>query len=72
MEVNSLEQDDSLRDYWKKKEKKKKEKEGKKERKRKEAKGGSSASRVTDTDQEGLVDKSSESPDSPCLTSTLS
>jgi hypothetical protein len=30
MEVNSLEQDDSLRDYWKKKEKKKKEKEGKK------------------------------------------
>jgi len=72
MEVNSLEQDDSLRDYWKKKEKKKREKEGKKERKRKEAKGGSSASRVTDTDQEGLVDKSSESPDSPCLTSTTS
>jgi hypothetical protein len=27
---------------------------------------------VTDTDQEGLVDKSSESPDSPCLTSSTS
>jgi hypothetical protein len=38
MEVDSLEQDKTLRDYWKKKEKKK-EKEGKKERKRKEAKG---------------------------------
>jgi hypothetical protein len=65
MEVDSLEQDNSLRDYWKKKGKKK-------ERKRKEAKGGSSASRVTDTNHDGLVDKSSGSPDSPCLTSTTS
>ena len=72
MEVNSLEQDDSLRDYWKKKEPKKKEKEGKKERTRKEAKGGSSARRVTDTVQEGMADKSRESPDVPYLTSTTS
>jgi hypothetical protein len=71
MEVDSLEQDKTLRDYWKKKEKKK-EKEGKKERKRKEVKRGNSANRVTGTDQEGLDDKSSESLDSPCLTSATS
>jgi hypothetical protein len=39
MEVDSLEQDKTLRDSWKKKEKKK-EKERKKERKRKETRGG--------------------------------
>ncbi len=60
MEVDSLEQDKTLRDYWKKKEKKKEE-EGKKERKRKEVKRGNGANRVTGTDQERLDDKSSES-----------
>ncbi len=71
MEQDSLEQDSSLRDYWKKKEKKM-EKQGKKERKRKEAKGRDSVDRVTGTDQKRMDNKASETLDPSCLISTTS
>ncbi len=71
MEQDSLEQDSSLRDYWKKKENKQ-EKQRKKERKRKETKGRDSVDRVTGTDQERMDSKASETLDPPCLISPTS
>jgi hypothetical protein len=59
MEVDSFEEDGSMRDYWKKKEKRK-EKQGKKDRKGKRSSGKDSEVRGTGTDQEGQDTKASE------------
>jgi hypothetical protein len=66
MEVDSLEQNNSLRDYWKKKEKKK-EKQGWKDGKRKGANGRDSVEREADTDPEGQGAERRETLDPTCL-----
>jgi hypothetical protein len=66
MEVDSLEQNNSLRDYWKKKEKKT-EKQGRKDRNRKGANERDSVEREADTDQEGQGTERKETLDPTCL-----